>query len=51
MAMAQAADKSDAMWKNFYGKLASIVRGGNQNAKMMVCLNVPGIQGIRMYKS
>jgi hypothetical protein len=43
MAMAQAADKSDAMWKNFYGKLASIVRGGNQNAKMMVCLNVPGI--------
>jgi hypothetical protein len=40
--LARAEDASDAMWKEFYKKLAFVARGGNNSTDMVVSLAVPG---------
>ena len=43
LAHAEAGDKADEMWAKFYIRMASIIRAGDKDANMMVCLNNPGI--------
>ena len=42
-AQASGAGKPEPMWQKFYAVLATVVRGGNKDAKQMVCLEVPGL--------
>ena len=36
-------EPANAVWRKFYGKLAAVARGSAKDARMMLCLQVPGL--------